>query len=87
MSFEKTYIGKGKQVENKNIVRVTLNFNELEKFTYEYEGQRYLTFELSQLRQADKYGKTHTAYISEKAEATTAPEPPATPADGSLPWE
>jgi len=68
MSFTKTYIGKGKQVENLNIVRVTLNYEDLQKHVYEYEGQKYITFEVAQLREPDNFGKTHTAYVSEKVE-------------------
>jgi len=59
----------------------------LEKLTYEYEGVRYLTFEVAKLRQVDKYGKTHTAYVSEKVEGASVPEPVGISDDGSLPFE
>ena len=38
------------------------------KFQHEFEGGKYLTFELSKLQQPDKYGQTHTAYVSVKEE-------------------
>jgi hypothetical protein len=66
--FKKNYIGKGKQVGNMDIVRVSINMEMIQQFITEYEGQKYLHFEVAKLRQADKFGKTHTVYVS-------APEP------------
>lgn len=74
MSYTKAYIGKGKKVNNLDIVRVTINMEEAEAHIFEYEGKRYLRFELAGLKQPDNYGKTHTAYISEREEVQ-APEP------------
>lgn len=76
MSYTKTYIGKGKKVANLDIVAVSINMDEAEKFIFEYEGQRYLKFELATLKEADKFGKTHTAYISQRQAETPAVEEP-----------
>jgi len=39
MVFSKKYIGKGKQVENMEIVEVSLNLAELQNHSFEYEGE------------------------------------------------
>ncbi len=85
-TFEKNYIGKGRKVDNLEIVTVTLKMEEAEKHIFEYEGQKYLKFEVAALQNADKYGRTHTAYISKLVDAVdegdmatlpeSTPEPP-----------
>ncbi len=65
-TFEKHYIGKGKQVEGLDIVRVTLPAEGLETALYEKEGVKYLTFEIAKLKTPDKFGRTHTCYYQEK---------------------
>ena len=62
--FKKNYIGKGKQVEGLDIVKVSINIDKAEEFIHEYKGERYLTLEVAKMKVADDYGKTHTAYIS-----------------------
>jgi len=64
--FSKKYIGKGKQVENMDIVEVSLNMAELQKYTFEYEGETYIKFNVAKLKEPDHYGKTHTVYVSVK---------------------
>jgi hypothetical protein len=66
MAFSKKYIGKGKQVENMDIVEVSLNMSELQNHTFEYEGETYAKFNVAKLKEPDQYGKTHTVYISVK---------------------
>jgi hypothetical protein len=63
-TFVKNYIGKGKKVNNLPIVRVTISEEEFSQFIYEIEGRRYLSFDVSEMKQPDKYGRTHTAYVS-----------------------
>lgn len=63
-TFTKNFIGKGKQVKGLNIVTVAINMDEAEAHIFEYEGTRYLRFDVAALKQADQYGKTHTAYVS-----------------------
>ena len=65
-TYSKNYIGKGKKVNNLDIVTVTINMEEAEAHIFEFEGKKYLRFELAALKQADNYGKTHTAYISQR---------------------
>lgn len=67
-SFKKNYIGKGTQVENMEIVKVTLKVAEIEKFKHEFEGEEYITFEVAKMQQPDKFGRTHTAYVSTREE-------------------
>ncbi|UZD21161.1 hypothetical protein [Algoriphagus halophytocola] len=66
MAFSKKYIGKGKQVENMEIVEVSLNMAELQNHTFEYEGETYVKFNVAKLKEPDQYGKTHTVYVSVK---------------------
>lgn len=65
-TYSKNYIGKGKKVNNLDIVTVTINMEEAEAHIFEFEGKKYLRFELAALKQADNYGKTHTAYVSQR---------------------
>ena len=81
-NFIKTYIGKGKQISNYDIVKVTLTAAELLKHKYTKDGVEYITFEVAKMKEADKYGRTHTAYITTpdyKLEPATAQEPAAKP--------
>tara|TARA_R110001599_G_scaffold221395_4_gene420008 strand:+ start:23210 stop:23467 length:258 start_codon:yes stop_codon:yes gene_type:complete len=68
--FEKTYIGKGSQVKDLNIIRVSISKETLEEILndhmVDYDGKEYLVFEVASLKEPDQYGKTHTAYISKK---------------------
>lgn len=66
MAFLKKYIGKGKQVENMDIVEVSLNMAELQNYTFEYEGETFVKFNVAKLKEPDQYGKTHTVYVSVK---------------------
>lgn len=67
-SFRKQYIGKGVQHESLDLTKVTLKMDEVLKYQHEFEGEKYLTFEVSKLQQPDKFGRTHTAYVSVKEE-------------------
>jgi len=63
-SFKKNYVGKGTQVENMDIVKVTLKVDELLKHKHEYKGEEYVTIEVARMQQPDKFDRTHTAYVS-----------------------
>lgn len=71
--FEKTYIGKGTQVNDLNIIRVSISKEKLKEILkdhmVDYDGNEYLVFEVAALKEPDQYGKTHTAYVSRKVEA------------------
>jgi len=77
-SYKKNYIGKGTQNENLEIVKVTIKVEEALKFQHEFQGDKYLTFEVAKLREPDKFDRTHTVYVStredepEKAEKEPA---------------
>ena len=69
MAFEKVYIAKGSQVPNLPIVRITIPLEKLEQISYERDGVKYVTFEVSKLKEADKFGRDYTVYHSKKVEA------------------
>ena len=66
MAFSKNYIGKGKQVDNMDIIEVSLKMAELQNHTFEYEGETYVKFNVAKLKEPDQFGKTHTVYVSVK---------------------
>jgi hypothetical protein len=73
-TFEKIYIGKGKQVANLNIVKVTCKLEDLVAIAYEMDGIRYVTFEIAKMKAADTYGRTHSAYYSKMQVTPDAPK-------------
>ena len=68
-TFEKSYIGKGRKVEDLEIVTVSIKMEEAEKHIFEYEGNKYLRFEVAALREPDKYDRIHTCYVSKLVDA------------------
>ena len=68
--FEKTHIGKGSKVKDLDIIRVSIARETLEGILknqlVEYAGSEFLVFEVEALKEADAYGKTHTACISKR---------------------
>lgn len=68
--YTRSYIGKGTAVAGMEIVKVTLKVEDLLKVTHEFQGVEYLTFELAKMQNADDYGRTHTAYVSIREDAT-----------------
>jgi len=75
MAYEKIYIGKGTQVQNLPISRVTLKLEEVEKIAYERDGVKYVTFEVAKLKEADKFGRSYTCYYSKKVAQANEPAP------------
>jgi len=75
MAYEKVYIGKGTQVPNLNIARVTLKLEEVQKIAYDRDGVMYITFEVAKLKEADKFGRTYTCYYSKKVAEVQQPAP------------
>lgn len=67
-TYTKNYIGKGKQVNGLDVVRMTLKVDDLIQHKYEKEGIEYITFEIAKLKESDKFGRTHTAYVSKVEE-------------------
>jgi len=78
-TYKKNYIGKG--TENANItglVRMTIPVAEVGKYKHEFEGVEYFTFEMAPLRESDRFGRTHTAWVStpeEEAEPVAEEKP------------
>ncbi len=68
-TFEKHYIGKGTQVANLDIVKVVLPVEGIEAAVFENkDGVKYLSFEIARLKEADKFGRTHTCYFQTKVQ-------------------
>jgi len=67
-TYKKNYIGKGTQVENMDIVKVTLKVEEILKHKHEFEGSDYITLEVARMQQPDKFGRSHTAYVTTSEE-------------------
>ena len=63
-TFEKIFVGKGKQVKDFEIVKVTCKLEDLQAIAYEMKGTRYVTFEIAKMKDADNFGRTHSAYYN-----------------------
>ena len=66
--YTKNYIGKGTQVENMDIVKITLKVEDILKHKHEYKDVEYITFEVAKMQKPDTFNRTHTAYITTKEE-------------------
>mgnify|MGYP003613443422 CR=1 FL=1 len=86
MAFEKIYIGKGRRTNYG--VRVTLKVDDVKLHQYNYKGIDYITFDVNEMRESDRYGNTHTVIVSKKIEdKPELPEPdPIEPDNDSLPF-
>ena len=75
MSFEKVFIGKGRQVPNLQIAKVTIPLEKLLEIAYERDGVKYCTFEVSKMKEADAYGREYTVYYSKMVAGSQEPAP------------
>jgi len=89
----KTFIGSGKEKFDGNVVNVSIDIENATPFIYEKSGRKYLTFDVSKLRQPTEYGKTHSASVwspdGEKKESFSndAPTPEENPfSDSDIPF-
>lgn len=73
-TFKKVYIGKGKQVQNFDIVKIFIPAEELAKAIFEKDGQAFYGLEVAKMKEPDRYGRTHTVYFQEKIEDKPEPE-------------
>jgi len=72
--FQKHFVGKGKQVEGLQIIKVTVNMKELNDLSYEFNGEIYATFEVAKMKTADQFGREFTVYVSHKEEVAEQQE-------------
>jgi hypothetical protein len=72
----KIYIGKGRKAEKLNIVNFSICLTDIPKDEiFEYNGKEYLKLAIGEMKQADKYGKTHTVWVDDfKPEKKEEPE-------------
>ncbi len=75
MNYEKFYIGKGTQVPNFQIAKVTLKMDLVEEIAYDRDGVRYITFEVAKLKEPDKFGRDYTCCYSKKIAEVQKSEP------------
>ncbi len=73
-TFVKHYIGKGKQVEGLQIVKINLKINDLVNFAFKYKDEDFVSIEIAKLRTPDKYGHQYTVYVN-NLEESQANEP------------
>ena len=61
------YIGKGvKPNPDYDLVNHAICIDDCEPYFSEFNGRRWLRFTTASLREKDKYGKTHTVFITER---------------------
>ncbi len=70
--FKKVFVGKGKTNKRNKSVRVTMKLSELVKLAYEFNNQSLVTVNVSKMKNADPYQRTHTVYASLQKENTYA---------------
>lgn len=68
-TFEKNYIGKGKQVANMQIVKISCRIEDILEHAHEYKDEQWITFEVSKLQNPDQFGNTHTVYVNKLVDA------------------
>ena len=63
-TFTKHYIGKGKKVNDLDIIKVSFNMEAIAALTHEYKGETYLSFEVAKMKSSDQFENTHTVYVN-----------------------
>ncbi|MCK9412111.1 MAG: hypothetical protein M0Q53_07400 [Prolixibacteraceae bacterium] len=69
-NFIKHYLGKGKQVGELQIIKVTVKLEDLQKYAYQYDNVQFVTFEIAKMKTPDNFGRDYTAYVSVLQEST-----------------
>lgn len=59
----KSFIGSGKQVQDMDIIDVTISMETANAHIFEYEGKKYLRFSVARRKEVSSYGKTHTVSV------------------------
>lgn len=67
--FTRNYIGKGTKLKDFDILKVTVELDTALEYSHEYNGKKYLSFEVARMKQPDEFGKTHTCYVNVKNKA------------------
>lgn len=73
MSYKKIYLGKGTLNEELGIVRFSISETNIQAAKHEFQGENYFTFETGELQQPDKFGRTHTIWVSKKERMEDVP--------------
>jgi hypothetical protein len=90
---EKIYIGRGKKVGQYGTIGVSICIDDIPKehITKANNGKRYLNLNISEKREVDQYGYTHTVSIDTwkpeaKPQLKPAPAPPVDDDSFELPF-
>ena len=51
-----------------SIAKVTVKVSEMMKFKHEYEGEKYVTFEVAKMKQPDKFNRSYKVYCTTREE-------------------
>ena len=63
-STEKNYIGKGQQINDYDMFTISIDITKATPHFYEFEGNTYLKFTFTKMKQPDQKGRMFTAYVS-----------------------
>ncbi len=85
MSEPKIYIGKGKA--SKFGIKLSICLSDIPKeHVNEYQGKKYLNVEVTEMKQPDKFGKTHTVTVDTWKPEPKEPDNSLEPAGDDLPF-
>jgi hypothetical protein len=59
----KAFIGSGKQVQDMDIIDVTISMDTAQAHIFEYEGKKYLRFSVARRKEVSNFGRTHTVTV------------------------
>lgn len=77
---ERLYVGKGVKPNPKiDLTNAVLNLDILNQNGWEYSGVNYVAVTVASLRERDKYGKTHSAWINQYNSENKTEKAPAKP--------
>lgn len=67
--FEKIYIGNAKvKNEEFNILQVSIPEENIQENLADFDGRKFLIFEVAQKKEPDKFGNTHNVYVNKIVE-------------------
>ena len=66
-NYEKIYVGKGQKTQNGlDIIRFTIKTDLIQEHIFQYQETNMITLEMSELKEPDAFGRTHTVYINKR---------------------